>query len=647
MPDLINSKSKDEINLRDLFLTLWAYKLLIISTCALGIFFGAYYALYAKKVFTSEAIFNFDQGASSPEIGLSKSLSAIGSLSGLGLPAKKNNTLEKIMGRVFIEKLDKKLDLKADPYFNNYNPNSVDPIWKSLIKRSIGWKNVPIDTDEAIWQNILSVYSEQIVVKETEEGSIKIIVTHETPQRAADIANGIMDLTISNSKDSKKKEQNQMLSYLSNTLAKSLNDLEVSQSNLKEFALKNSALPLESFAAGSFKLDALREQLNRTSELYDAVSALSLMLKNRATNQNNYLTLRQKFPIIDQVEFRRILGQSEIISSWSWPKANSVDAVLNTLLERKSRLKSQINAAQINAERSGLAMETHARLKREAKISEATYTVLIEQVKAQNVAAGYQPDKTEVYEYASVSISPSAPKRTQVLALGAILGLFVGAVLSLLLALRRGVYFSKEALKTGTQARQTASIRRILPLRNKSLENINTILGKNSYPILRDLAVEIHKSDTAQVVLTSSRAKLTGNDMAQAIACYLQSDNMKVAIIDFSSKAKKPDINEKKHSLGLFSITESLGNVFLLRPNNDLATMEMLSEKDFTKNIRNLNKTIDLLFLCADNNDAISLLRALQGQKMFHITLARTKYTKSTDLSQMNSLLPIQGLLHE
>ena len=152
----------------------------------------------------------------------------------------------------------------------------------------------------------------------------------------------------------------------------------------------------------------------------------------------------KQFPIVDQVEFRRVLGQNEIISSWSWPEASSVGAVFDTLTERKSRLQSQINASQIDAERSGLALETYAKLEREAKIAEATYTVMIEQVKAQSMASGYRPDRTEVYEYASPSISPSAPKRSLILALGAVLGLFVGAALSLALALSsRRLLFKK------------------------------------------------------------------------------------------------------------------------------------------------------------------------------------------------------------
>ena len=78
-----------------------------------------------------------------------------------------------------------------------------------------------------------------------------------------------------------------------------------------------------------------------------------------------------------------------------------------------------------------------------------------------------------------------------------------------------------------------------------------------------------------------------------------------------------------------------------------MAAMELLSQRDFWKNTQSLNSTFDLVFLCADNGDAISLLSALEGQKTFHITLARTEHTKSATLIHMRSLLPIQGLLYD
>jgi hypothetical protein len=437
------------------------------------------------------------------------------------------------------------------------------------------------------------------------------------------------------------------MTYLSKTLAKSLNDLESSQAKLKEFTLENNALPLESFTAGSFQLDSLREQLKHTSELLEAVAALSLMLQNNTTNQDNYLTLRQQFPIIDQVEFRRVLGQNEIISSWSWPEAGTLKVVSDTLSERKGRLQTQINASLVNVESLGLAVEAYNKLERNAKVAEASYKVLIEQVKAQSIVAGFRPDKTEIFEYGTAPINPSSPNRNLILALGATLGLLLGTAISLILANHRGVYYSKKLLIFDAQVRLTASMKSLLPLRNKSLKDLNLILTKKPSSILREFAVEIYKKSATQVVITSTCTKMTGNDLARALSSYMQSDTIKVAVINFSSKAKKLNIDDKSLSIGSFVIAESVGQISVLMPDNDLEAMEMLSRKDFWQNIQLLNSTFDLLFLCADNGDAISLLSALENQKMFHVTLARTKKTKSAAIIKMRSLLPIIGLLHD
>ena len=90
-----------------------------------------------------------------------------------------------------------------------------------------------------------------------------------------------------------------------------------------------------------------------------------------------------------------------------------------------------------------------------------------------------------------------------------------------------------------------------------------------------------------------------------------------------------------------------MGHVSVLRAGGDFAAMELLGQRDFLNKTQSLSSTFDLVFLCADNVDAISLLSALEGQEMFHITLARTEHTKSATLAHMRSLFPIQGLLHD
>ena len=246
MQDLLYSESDDEINVRELFITLWAYKLFIVSICAIGIALAGYYVQNVEKQYTSTAIFNLDQ--TSTNMSIDGAMGSLASLVGFGNRSTTSSLpMDQANGRIFIEELDVKLNFQADTYFNTYNPNATEPIWKSFIKLMIGWQKSTKDPKEAIWQDIVSNYTKKVKIDQTPDGSVRIMVTHVIAERAAEIANTIMNEIINNTKSRKNTNQDEQLSYMSNTLAKALNDLEISQSKLKEFALSNSALPLESF----------------------------------------------------------------------------------------------------------------------------------------------------------------------------------------------------------------------------------------------------------------------------------------------------------------------------------------------------------------------------------------------------------------
>ena len=647
MHNFLNSTADDGIDLREFLLVLWFYKFLIAALIALCVIGAGYYALNAEKKFTSKAIFKLDKAGGN--INLPGELGALISLAGSTSLNSSSSSLSKSQfnGRIFIEQVDARANLQGDPFFNSYNPNLTEPIWKTVIKQAIGWQKSYKNVKEIIWQGILKEYSRNVKLKTQKDGSIEILVTHNNAVRAAKLANIIMDKIILNQKQKYANRQDNQFAYLSKALAKALSDLEIAQSKLKAFALENSALPLENFAVGSLQLDALREKLSRTTELHMAVEGLLKMLKDNTTDQANYLSLRKTHPIIDQVEFRRVLGQNEIINSWSWPDFNTVTAVFDTLKQRMNRLQSQIDVSQEDAQRSSQALEVYGRLQREEKTAEATYTVLLEQVKAQSIMIGYRPSTSEIYEYATPTINQSAPRSLLIIALGGILGLFIGSILSLALASINNVFYTKKSLASAAQASLNVSIKPLTSLRNKSLLEIQAQIKKKPWPVLNDISVEVHKSGNALVVFTSSRARIASIKAALALAFSMQSNDTNIAIIDFSNKNKKQILNSNQTSIGPFIIDENKDQVSILRPTGVTIPMELTSKKDFLKNIHSLNKSFDLIFLCADNSDAISLLRVIEGEKIFHLTLARIKHTKINILLSMRSLLPFQGLIHD
>ena len=68
---------------------------------------------------------------------------------------------------------------------------------------------------------------------------------------------------------------------------------------------------------------------------------------------------------------RRILGMSETISAWVWPKIETIEAVNATLQDREKRLNVEIKKLEENAKIYAASAEGLAKLTRDAKIAEA------------------------------------------------------------------------------------------------------------------------------------------------------------------------------------------------------------------------------------------------------------------------------------
>lgn len=645
MQDNFKKSSDEEIDLSEFFGIIWRSKFFILSACAIGFFLGGYHAFEANKEFTSSATFKL---SSPKKSGFSDEMSIISSLTGIGNLAGSNLPIEEVMGREFIISLDDSIDLRGDTFFYADKLNYKDPAWKSMIKNMIGFQSVVANPNEIMWQNIIRIYRSNINISSSEdEDAIVVSVTHENAIRSAEIANAIMNAIVQNQKDRSLKEQTEQLNYLSETLSDALFDVEVASSKLKKFLLENNSKPLEDFTQKTLRLDSLRQQFTKTTEILNALAKLSLLLDAGLITQSDYELMRNKFPIVDQVEFRRLLGQNEVINSWVWPDKSLIDKVFNTLSERQNRLNASIIAAQTDATKAGQAQEKYTKLIRENKRAEATYEILIEQIKAHSMVAGYLPEISDVYEYAAPPLSPSSPNINNSLSIGIIFGFLLGCILAVLFKLYRGVYYSYKSLIIQTQARINVNAHHLRNLRQVHLSEINTLLSKKSKQILRSLAIEIHGSGNNQVLFTSLNSKLKSNDVARALASYLHSGDLKIALIDFNMKSQLPSSHDEVASFGSFNLIEKVEKISILQPDNKLEHTEFIARSDFRSQLRLLHSNFDLIFLSADNDDAMSLASAFNGQQTYHILLARIKKTNSKSLINLQTLLPIQGLLYE
>ena len=70
----------------------------------------------------------------------------------------------------------------------------------------------------------------------------------------------------------------------------------------------------------------------KKSQIY--LSIIENFIKSGNLDSKSYEALRSSYPLVDDIDFRRILGMSETISAWTWPEIETIDAVSNNLRDR-------------------------------------------------------------------------------------------------------------------------------------------------------------------------------------------------------------------------------------------------------------------------------------------------------------------------
>lgn len=637
----------DEIDLAELFHALWAHKISIGFCTAFAIFCAGYYALTTDKEYTAKAVFEIQQGDNGRGFNLPGDLGALASLAGVqgGGASGTDALLERVKSKEYILETNDVLNFDADPYFNDYAPNQTDPLWKATIKNLIGWQSDERTADAIIENKIVETFKEVVSVSTTDAGAISLSVTHENPERAAFYANELMEFTRDLVLDEQEESTDLRLNYLSETLADALQEMERTQERLKLYALENSTVANQSFVAGSLQLDQLRSERQDALEFTTTLTRLEEIVKFGALDQNAYLTLRDTNPMIDDVRFRRIMGMSETISAWSWPELETIQAVSATLADRVQRLNIEIAEIEVDARQYASSAEEFAQLTREAKIAEATYTVLIEQVKSQSLAAGFKPDAFKVYEYATPPLTPSAPKRSLILALGAVLGVFVGSALALMNSMRRGVYYSRGSIITDVCAKLVLPVSALRRLSKLPLTVIADRLNTRNILTLDELLMLTANQQLIFVANLNTRTDPAG--IARAIAVRASTTGRKVALCDFSgSSAEQKSGDEEMNVLDMpFMATNA--NVHLMTSIPALSGPNFYLSSTLTKRMNALFENYDQVILCGGDADPSSALMGIKEYDPCVVLLARSKHTKKSDVQKIRTIQPIEVLLYE
>ncbi len=635
----------DEIDLRELFAVLWSHKILISLFTGLSILLSGHHALTTQKKFTASAIFQIERNNTQAQINMPGQLSALASLAGLSsLGGLSSNSLllERVMGREFIIQLKTKFSIDRDSFFNQYDPDYKDPFWKATIKEIIGWQKTELEKNAIIESNVLANYRQNVDIGLTDGGAFAISVTHFDPQKASYYANSFMEEIRKMVEKESAASLALRLNYLSETLADALQEMEIAQKNLKNYALENSAMAEENFIADSLKLDEIRMEKRRVEEIAYLLSILENFIKSENLDSKSYEALRSSHPLVDDIDFRRILGMSETISAWTWPDIETIDAVSATLRDRIKRLDIDIANIEEDARIYATSAEDLAKYKRDAKIAEATYTVLIEQVKAKSLAAGFQPETFKVFEYATSPLTPSSPKRNLILALGAVLGIFTGCALALINSRRRGVYFTRSGLLYNANADLALKSKPIRRLARKSISELTAQLSKRQIIELDEADLKLANKKIIYVM--NSGGQPTASNAACLLAAQSAQSDRNVVLLDTTGRYEKEtkettttqnsDLPIKNISNNLNIITGTIGSAFF-------------TSKSFNATIKEMAESFDQIFICTSTKNTQLGLTALLELAPSLVMIAGLRKTTKSDIKNVKSKQPIDLLFYD
>ena len=610
------AEANDEINLAELLFRFWAYKFLFFVLIFVFVCSSIVYISITPKVYTSTSIFIPENQRSlnySLE-GAFSQLGAFGQLAGISPAASKTDALiERFTGREFVLELSHELKLSDDQFFNSYDPKIQEPFWKTKLKSLIYGQSRSLNPAQIADWNLLENFKKSVRMSETSGGAIRITSNHFDPERAAEIANHIMHKIVSVLKSEKIQDANKRLNYLSLNLADSLISFEKTEENLKQFMLSNNTAAPEAFYSGSIKLDNLRTQLGDSKKQINTIDVLLSYASRSVPTRQDYESLRNKYPYLDQSDFRRILGISEIISAWSWPSVETLMRTRTSIQDRISSLETEIRKYEKEAIKYATSAEELNRLKREMKIAEATYKVLVEQSKIQSLTAGFTPDTSQIIAAAQAAITETKPNRFLILGLAATFGFFAAALLTLILTLKKGVFYSSGELLNAIKPKYYHKIRSLHYYRTNNLKEVQNRLIKRPIPWLKQVFLESAVSrGTSPIIVADTTNLFDAAVIARLLAASSHEFEMSAAYVDLSKTLKIPG-NKKDNQVSdskiEIEVAEIINGCTEYNYRGGKQNVDWLFSKSFQETLEFLNTRHDTVIFSA-NSDILDLLLA-------------------------------------
>lgn len=421
----------DEIDIKALLHTLWRGKLWIILAGFIGLAVGGYYAyVRAVPTYTASAVLMLESGQEqvvdfdSVVTGISGDQSSI------------NTELQVMKARGLIEKLVLELDLTTDPEFNRFlrppEKYTVANAIKFLQEQIKGPRAAPRPPTE---RKVLDVTINRVlgaiqVSNINRTYVFRITVTTQNRNKSALIANTLAELYIFDQVDVKFKVMEQATVWLTDRVAELRIELERSENAVKEFNAETDLISVEALAALDRQLKDVRERQANFARAAE-------------TQKANLKTLQEARASGDRVQMARVAEDPslerllDIIDQEDSNAESLFDSRFELIILRVEQDTERAEAQKIALTRSlaNLAVKIDLQtddflelqqLRREAEANGLLYEYFLGRLKETSVQQGIQQADSRLLSSAVIPGSPSAPRKSRILALSLLLGIMAG-----------------------------------------------------------------------------------------------------------------------------------------------------------------------------------------------------------------------------
>ena len=634
----------DEIDLRELFAALISGWFTIGVSTAIALVVSIFYALFMTvEKYESISVFALNDSKSSS---LPAGLGGLAGLAGISLPSSggaSGRVEDIILSREFLLDTAGKLDLWDDPDFAlDTDATSQGSIVRKLLPflRGLGKSEAEHiqasnDLEAKLRQDMYNRLSKALTINTRDSGVIEISYKDTSPERAARLVNAIVDEVILILETQEIERSRSELQYLETELLRVQEELEQAAQALQQYALSSNIGSMQELTQSSLRLENLRDQRANLLRFSDALASL--------WEEKNWTDIfldqtREAHPFVTSLEFRRLLLLGPNLGDWQRPD----DAILRSAREnigaQISDLDLLIREGNIRAERAADQAYELALLERNVKVKETLYEVLVKQFEANSLTSGLPGKVARIYERGVPAVYKSEPNRKLIVALGLVLGSFIGAALVLVRSAQTGRVMSRGSLRDSLALEGNyVELKHVRALGVRSFATGLAKLGRYSGGFSKLSSFVPMK--TRVICLTSSGKSANARSTALLVTRLLNADSKACLIIDIGSLWSSEKMSEKEILPNLRLKYRMLdGGNSLIQVDNNFDPRAINQVVEFY-----LNEEHNIIIVGASAEQTRLEIIPTSDSVEQWITTVDVKHTTRQDLRTMQSLSDLVG----